>query len=158
MNDFYLTLHDLAAWFLDDVVVELLGDLKSKTIVFLGLAEKGKTPAAQAIAMAVSEYYIMRDNKDDGIQPGFRICSSLDQLRGESGEKYRPDILDDPDINMVPIPKWTAPSQNATQLRDGQLQGLYRISYGYFATTKSTKVRSPQKTAASPQTSTASMT
>ncbi|CAE7386029.1 unnamed protein product [Symbiodinium sp. CCMP2592] len=105
MNDFYLTLHDLAAWFLDDVVVELLGDLKSKTIVFLGLAEKGKTPAAQAIAMAVSEYYILRDNKDDGIQPGFRICSSLDQLRGESGEKYRPDILDDPDINMVPIPK-----------------------------------------------------
>ena len=36
---------------------------------------------------------------------GFRICSSLDQLRGESGEKCRPDILDDPDVNMVPIPK-----------------------------------------------------
>ena len=105
MNDFYLTWHDLAAWFLDEVVVELLGDLKSKTIVFLGLAEKGKTPAAQAIAMAISEYYILRDNKDESIQPGFPICSSLDQLRGESGEKYRPDILDDPDVNMVPIPK-----------------------------------------------------
>ncbi|CAE7253947.1 unnamed protein product, partial [Symbiodinium necroappetens] len=105
MNDFYLTLHDLAAWFLDDVVVELLGDLKSKTIVLPGLAEKGKTPAAQAIAMAISEYYILRDKKDDSIRPGSRICSSLDQLRGESGEKCRPDILDDPDVNTVPIPK-----------------------------------------------------
>ncbi|CAE7475993.1 unnamed protein product [Symbiodinium microadriaticum] len=68
MNDFYLTLQDLAAWFLDDVVVELLGDQRSKTIVFLGLAENGKTPAAQAIAMAVSEYYILRDNKHDSIR------------------------------------------------------------------------------------------
>ena len=105
INNFFLTVHDLAGWFLDHVLVEVLGDLRHKTIVFLGLAEKGKTPAAQAIAMAVSEFHILRDKKEDCTQPRFRICSSLDQLRGESGEKYRPDILDDADVNNIPVPK-----------------------------------------------------
>ncbi|CAE7440817.1 unnamed protein product [Symbiodinium natans] len=105
VEKFYLTLHDLSGWLLDEVLVHLLGELKAKTLVFLGLAEKGKTPAAEAIAMAVSEYHLLRDNLDPTIRPGFRICASLDQLRGESGEKHRPDILDDPDMNTLPIPK-----------------------------------------------------
>ena len=103
ITDYYLTLHDVAGWFLDDVLMEILGDLQSKTLVFMGFAEKGKTPVAEAISMALSEYYILKENIN--AHPSFRLCSSLDQLRGESGCKERPDILDDPDTSQVPISK-----------------------------------------------------
>ena len=53
--------------------------------------------------MALSEYYILKENIN--AHPSFRLCSSLDQLRGESGCKERPDILDDPDTSQVPISK-----------------------------------------------------
>ncbi|CAE7299339.1 unnamed protein product, partial [Symbiodinium necroappetens] len=61
-SNFYVTLHDLSAWFLHDVIIPLLPTLKSKTVVFMGLAEKGKTPAAQALALAMSEYWLLVDN------------------------------------------------------------------------------------------------
>ncbi|CAE7786825.1 unnamed protein product [Symbiodinium sp. CCMP2592] len=98
-TDFYLTLHGVAGWFLDDVLVNILGDLQNKTLVMMGFAEKGKTPVAQAIAMAMSEYHIIRNSKEKEMQPSFRLCASLDQLRGDSGCVERPDILDDPDTN-----------------------------------------------------------
>ena len=104
-HKFPLTLHDIAGWFLGDVLIHILGDLRSKTIVFMGLAEKGKTPIAQAIAMCFSEYLILKDGMESEYSPGFRICSSLDQLRGESGLKYRPDILDDGDSSSIPVTK-----------------------------------------------------
>ncbi|CAE6938161.1 unnamed protein product [Symbiodinium sp. CCMP2592] len=71
----------------------------------MGLAEKGKTPVAQAIAMCFSEYLILKDGMESEYSPGFRICSSLDQLRGESGLKNRPDILDDGDSSSIPVTK-----------------------------------------------------
>ena len=104
VTQYYLTLKDLQGWFLDDVLIPLLPDLKDKSLVFMGLAEKGKTPAAQAIAMAFSEYWILVDAKDD-ILPSFRLSNSLDHLRGEPGIKYRPDILDDADVSCVPVSK-----------------------------------------------------
>ena len=107
-TNFFLTLHDLNAWFLDDILAPLLKDIKTKTLVFMGLAEKGKTPAAQAIAMAVSAYYILKEGNGEDKVPSFRLCSSLDQLRGEPGVKTRPDILDDADTSSIPIPKLKA--------------------------------------------------
>ena len=82
--------------------------MKSKTLVMMGLAEKGKTPAAQALALAISEYWILVDDMAWDVKPSFRLCSSLDQLRGEPGKKHVPDILDDPDMNVVPMPKLKA--------------------------------------------------
>ena len=107
VTQYSLTLKDLQGWFLDDVLIPLLPDLKDKSLVFMGLAEKGKTPAAQAIAMAFSEYWILVDAKDD-ILPSFRLSNSLDHLRGEPGIKYRPDILDDADVSCVPVSKMKA--------------------------------------------------
>ena len=104
-TDFYLTLYDIAGWFLDDVLVNILGDLQNKTLVMMGFAEKGKTPVAQAIAMAMSEYHILRNSKEKDMQPSFRLCASLDQLRGDSGCVERPDILDDPDTTTLPASK-----------------------------------------------------
>ncbi|CAE7517592.1 unnamed protein product, partial [Symbiodinium sp. CCMP2456] len=75
-HKFPLTLHDIAGWFLDE-----------------------------AIAMCFSEYLILKDGVESEYSPGFRICSSLDQLRGESGLKYRPDILDDGDSSSIPVTK-----------------------------------------------------
>ena len=87
------------------MLIHILGDLRSKTIVFMGLAEKGKTPVAQAIATCYSEYLVLKDGVESEHSPGFRICSSLDQLRDESGLKYRPDILDDADSASIPVTK-----------------------------------------------------
>ena len=108
VTNFYLTLHDVAAWFLDDVLAPILGDLKTRTLVFTGLAEKGKTPIAQAVALAVSEYHILVAGKENEMKPSFRIVSSLDQLLGEARIKERPDILDDPDTSAIPIQKLKA--------------------------------------------------
>ena len=107
-SNFYVTLHDLSAWFLHDVIIPLLPTLKSKTVVFMGLAEKGKTPAAQALALAMSEYWLLVDNMAWDQRPAFRLCASLDQLRGEPGVKHVPDILDDPDCSQIPISKLKA--------------------------------------------------
>ena len=107
-SNFYVTLHDLSAWFLHDVIIPLLPTLKSKTVVFMGLAEKGKTPAAQALASAMSEYWLLVDNMAWDQRPAFRLCASLDQLRGEPGVKHVPDILDDPDCSQIPISKLKA--------------------------------------------------
>ena len=107
-SNFFVTLRDLQGWFLHDVLVPLLPTMKSKTLVMMGLAEKGKTPAAQALALAISEYWILVDDMAWDVKPSFRLCSSLDQLRGEPGKKHVPDILDDPDMNVVPMPKLKA--------------------------------------------------
>ena len=64
-----------------------------------------KTPVAQALSMAMSEYWLLVDQKDDEMLPSFRLAASLDQLRGDPGIKYRPDILDDADTSMVPVAK-----------------------------------------------------
>ena len=73
----------------------------------MGLAETGKTPAAQAIAMSMSEYWVLRDGLND-VAPSYRIAASLDQFRGEPGLKHRPDILDDADVSTIPPTKMKA--------------------------------------------------
>ena len=85
-SNFFVTLHDLQGWFLHDDLVPLLPTMKSKTLVLMGLAEKGKTPAAQALALAMSEFWILVDDMAWDVKPAFRLCSSLDQLRGEPGK------------------------------------------------------------------------
>lgn len=42
MHDFYLTLKDLRGWFLEDCLTPILPDLKEKSLVLMGLAEKGR--------------------------------------------------------------------------------------------------------------------
>lgn len=103
--DFFLTLKDLRAWFLEDCLAPVIPDMKDKTLVMMGLANRGKTPVAQALSMAMSEYWLLVDQKDDEMLPSFRLAASLDQLRGDPGIKYRPDILDDADTSMVPVAK-----------------------------------------------------
>ena len=107
VTQFYMTMYDLQGWFLDDVLIPLLPHLQHKSLVMVGLAEKGKTPTAQAIAMAFAEYWLLVDGKDD-LAPSFRISNSLDHLRGEPGMKYRPDILDDADMSTIPVSKMKA--------------------------------------------------
>ncbi|CAE7179837.1 unnamed protein product [Symbiodinium microadriaticum] len=82
--------------------------LATEILVMMGLAEKGKTPAAQALALAISEYWMLVDNMVWDVKPSFRLCSSLHQLRGEPRKKHVPDILDDPDMNVIPMPELKA--------------------------------------------------
>ena len=71
----------------------------------LGKAGAGKTPAAQAIAMAFAEYWILKANEGNDARPSFRLSNSLENLRGEPGLRTRPDILDDSDMSNIPLPK-----------------------------------------------------
>ena len=103
--NYFLTMYDLSSWFLEDVVFPLLPDMKTKTFVMLGKAGAGKTPAAQAIAMAFAEYWILRANQEHELRPCFRLSNSLENLRGEPGLRERPDILDDSDMSNIPLPK-----------------------------------------------------
>ena len=43
-KNFFLTIHDLSAWFLKDILLPLLGDMKSKTLVFLGITLEPERP------------------------------------------------------------------------------------------------------------------
>ena len=119
-TNFFLTLHDLNAWFLRDILAPLLKDIKTKTLVFMGLAEKGKTPAAQAIAMAISEYYILKEGNGEDEVPSFRLCSSLDQLRGEPGVNPTPKLkafLDSSLMESHTVERWTTNKFILHQLR-----------------------------------------
>ena len=111
-RNFFLTIHDLSAGF--------LGDMKSKTLVFLGNAGARKTPAASAIAMAFSEYWLLRSEDQEDKRPSFRSASSFDQLRGEPGIRERPDILDDADTSQQALPKLKA-------FLDGSLEEAYTV-------------------------------
>ena len=126
----YLTMHDLSAWFLEDVIFPLLPDMKNKTLVLLGNAGAGKTPAASAIAMAFSEYWLLRGDTAETMQPSFRIASSFDQLRGEPGLRERPDILDDADMSQQALPKLKA-------FLDSSLEEAYTVER--WTTTKFVK-------------------
>ena len=128
--NFYLTMHDLSAWFLEDVIFPLLPDMKNKTLVLLGNAGAGKTPAASAIAMAFSEYWLLRGDTAENMQPSFRIASSFDQLRGEPGLRERPDILDDADMSQQALPKLKA-------FLDSSLEEAYTVER--WTTTKFVK-------------------
>lgn len=68
----------------------------------------GQTPAASAIAMAFSEYWLLRGDIAENMQLIFRIASSFDQLRGEPRLPERPDILDDADMSQQALPKLKA--------------------------------------------------
>lgn len=103
--NFFLTIYDLRSWFLEEVLFPLIRDMKTKTLVMLGKAGAGKTPAAQAIAMAFAEYWILKANEGNDARPSFRLSNSLENLRGEPGLRTRPDILDDSDMSNIPLPK-----------------------------------------------------
>ena len=90
---------------LHDCLYPVLPTLKDITLVLLGLTEKGKILVAQAVAMAMSEYWLVVDQKDQELEPSFCLAASLDQLRGDPGVKYRPHILDDADTSAIPISK-----------------------------------------------------
>ncbi|CAK8996450.1 unnamed protein product [Durusdinium trenchii] len=104
-HNYFPTMHDLSNLFLEEVLCPLLPDMKTKTLVMLGNAGAGKTPAAQAIAMAFSEYWILRAGHEHELRPSFRLSNSLENLRGEPGLRERPDILDDSDMSNIPLPK-----------------------------------------------------
>ena len=95
---------DFAPWFkviLDDIVPTLL----SNSVLFLGKAGFGKTPAMVILAIAISRYHCNKKPEKPGLQPAYRTASNLDFFRGERGTPERPDIFDDGDLNSQDIAK-----------------------------------------------------
>ena len=82
------------------VVALIAPTFKSKAMVLVGRPGWGKTPLMQAIAMAMSKFWIdnpSMETRED--RPSFRTTEALDFLRREPGCVERPDIFDDGDMN-----------------------------------------------------------
>eukprot|EP00971_Amphidinium_carterae_P062221 1231661-Amphidinium_carterae.1 len=97
INDYPLTLADLSNWALTQLAFPCLQDFKTKGLLWIGKAGRGKTPAAYAIANTLSGYWISKDEtvKNEGIRPHFRTTCHIDFLRGQAGNKLCPYIYDD---------------------------------------------------------------
>ena len=101
---FALTLKDIREWYLTEIITKYWGQIKSKALIMLGEAGRGKTPIAQIIAKAVAEYWY-EVHGEQLPPPCYRITTDIDFLRGATGVKTCVDIADDADSNTIPIRK-----------------------------------------------------
>ena len=100
------TIKTFAPWFVDNVLVDLVPLLNSKSIIFIGKAGCGKTPILEGLANAFSRYWMRQ--KHIKATACFRSASDLDFFRGEVGVVDRPDILDDADPTTITPAKFKA--------------------------------------------------
>ena len=103
MENYPITLVDFKNWVIEQVVIPVLRDCRTKAVMFIGMSELGKTPLVHALAGAISSYWRSIRAEDD--QPvGFRTASHLDFFREEPTEVAIPSIFDDGDMTIVSIP------------------------------------------------------
>ena len=93
LTGYPITLRDMHRWVLDEVVVPFLGYSSEYGLILQGQTGIGKTPLARSISMALSQFYLDEDAKDQ--EASIRSCSCLDMLRTEPGTKYKPVVYDD---------------------------------------------------------------
>ena len=106
VTDCPYTLHTLAPWFVDQVLVKLVPHLHSRSFGLVGCAGVGKSPVIETLACVFSRYW--KRKLGIGGQACFRSASDLDFFRGEVGTVDRPDALDDADPRTIPPAKWKA--------------------------------------------------
>lgn len=71
-----LTIKDIAAWFLDTILMSLIPHMLTSSVLWIGKAGRGKSPVANILSMAFSHFYIQRDDKE--MSPSLRTASDLD--------------------------------------------------------------------------------
>ena len=95
--------------YVDKILGRVFDMLLTKAIIMLGEAGAGKTPLAKAIALAVASYHYDRSVDTDFLEePCFRCTQDIDFLRVSPGSKTIVDIIDDGDMNTIPIRKMKA--------------------------------------------------
>lgn len=76
------TLKSLSAMMFSDIVVKILHNLNQRSIIWIGLAGVGKSPASKIIGFLVSKFNIDRDGQAER-EPSIRTARNLDFFRGD---------------------------------------------------------------------------
>jgi hypothetical protein len=92
----YCNFYEIA---LGQVMEPVLPTLKRKSLIFLGTAGVGKTPAMQVLLMALSRYWMHRMEVTDQ-EPYFKTAEDLDFYRDDPGQVWCGCALDDGDCNL----------------------------------------------------------
>ena len=100
-----LTFFSFEPWF-QSVLKPHLPRLDQETLLWLGRAGAGKTPAQYILGFAMSRLHIAEDGKT--VAPSVRVAPDMDHFKNEVGSKYRSTIFDDGDIDRVPTRKTKA--------------------------------------------------
>jgi hypothetical protein len=89
-----LTLKSFVAWFLNDILVHMLGSLRQHSITWIGRTRVGKSLGSKTILFAQSKYEIEIDERVDLI-PSIVTAKHLDFFKAEPITKYKPGCFDD---------------------------------------------------------------
>ena len=108
-----LVVHDMRAWFIQNILREVWDQLLTKGLMMLGASGAGKSPCAKTIAMGVADYHyqLLLESLPEGEfpdpedKPSFRTAADIDFLRGLVGTKTMVDLFDDGDSDQQPIRK-----------------------------------------------------
>ena len=97
--DFPLTLGDLDAHILK-IIGQAIQKMETNAVCIHGIAGCGKTPLLMTLCMAITRRRCATTCKTG--TPAVRLCSSFDGFRLSEGSATCGDILDDPDIAIIP--------------------------------------------------------
>jgi len=97
-----LTLKSFQPWFLDDILVKMLGTLDVCSIMWLGVTQCGKSTGAKIVAFQMSAFAIDKHDRAD-LEPAIVTAKHLDFFRGEPGSKFKPAIFDDGLLNKQDV-------------------------------------------------------
>ena len=92
-----ITLKDAHNWVLSEIVQPLLNTASQFSAILIGPAGIGKTPLANAMSIALSDYW-QHEHNITGAVPKFKSGNNLDFFRSEPGSIFVPAVLDDGNI------------------------------------------------------------
>ena len=113
ITDFKMTLQDVKPWFMDRVLVQILGIWLSSTFMFLGRRGIGKSPIAKILAMLFSLWHIKDNNLDT--EPSFRTTSDFEHMKYEPGRVERSEVYDDGPLQKQPAERVKAFQDNTEE-------------------------------------------
>ena len=83
------------AWFLNDILVKMLGSMRMFSITWIGTTRTGKSLGSKITMMAQSKFEIDQDDKGDTLVPSMVTAKFLDFFKAENITKYKPAGFDD---------------------------------------------------------------
>lgn len=88
------TLRNFSAWFLNDILRGMLGNLNQFGLTWIGITRVGKSAGSKIVAMTQSRYEIEQDGLTD-VVPSMVTAKHLDFFKAEPVTKWKPAVFDD---------------------------------------------------------------
>ena len=89
-------------------MMDIIPRLDEETLIFLGTAGSGKTPAQYIMGFAMSRYRLWELGEEGMAAPSVRVCNDFDQCKNEEGTPRRSTIFDDGDLDRMAARKTKA--------------------------------------------------